>query len=121
MWVLPAVVIHRHYCSPVGMTVARHWQGKRSRFVFVNVEYPDLCGTTRIFVPYSFLFAKIRLFLESAKPFSIFLLFFFSQFVHVDNLVTVFIVALVGLLLCREFDFPLEFLVELINEEGYQQ
>ena len=40
-------------CNPpalllsVRMFVARHWQGKRSRFVFFNVEYPDLCGTTR--------------------------------------------------------------------------
>ena len=54
------------YCSPVkdGLWPAI---GKGNGLkAFFNVEYPDLCGTTRI------LGAKVRLIRELAKPFSIF-------------------------------------------------
>ena len=47
IWVLSVVVIHRHH-DALPRDVARHWQEKLARFLFFNVEYPDLCGTTRI-------------------------------------------------------------------------
>ena len=65
---LSVVVIHRHL-DALPRDVARHWQEKLARIDFYNVEYPDLCGTTRILLQRYIFFLNVQ---RKRKDFIIF-------------------------------------------------